>query len=81
MIKEVLGRRDLLSKVLFKKQERLKHDAILHDFEMEKKQNQKLLPKRALCNLTGLLPFSVNLSFVTAEIVIGFLMASNMYKF
>lgn len=78
---EGLGRRDLLSKALFKKQELFKHDAILHDFEMEKKQNQKLLPKRALWNLTGLLPFSVNFSFVTAEIMIGFLMASNMYKF
>lgn len=78
---EVLGRTDLLNKVLFKKQELFKHYTILHDFWNGKKQNQKLLPKRALWNLMGLLPFSVNFSFVTAEIMIGFLVASNMYKF
>lgn len=41
-------RRDQLSKVLFKKQELFKHYTILHDFEMERNQNQQLLPKGAL---------------------------------
>lgn len=38
-------------------------------------------PGTALGNLIGLLPLSVNSGFVTAEVMIGFLMASNMYEF
>lgn len=44
-------------------------------------KKQKSLPEIALRNLVVLLPFSINFSFVTAEIMIGFLMASNMHEF
>lgn len=44
-------------------------------------KSSRSLPDTTLGNLMGLLPLSVNFGFVTAEIMIGFLMASNMYEF
>lgn len=44
-------------------------------------KSSRSLSETALGNLMGLLPLSVNSGFVTAEVMIGFLMASNMYEF
>lgn len=44
-------------------------------------KSSRSLPETALGNLMGLLPLSVNSGFVTTEVMIGFLMTSNMYEF